>query len=361
MPIYRDKNAKGEETGRWRVELQKAGRRYRERHDTMKDAKADEARVLKAWAEGQEVGKTKVREDALRTPTLAFGYKEAQGSLWRTSADPRTAWLHVSIINDILGPETLLDEVDTQSIDRVIKELRAGALGRKPVTDSTINRYLSHYNTWLKWLSARKHRKVPMSEVTIDWQEEDEGRIRWITLDEEADLKRLLPAKCWKIVKVAIETGCRRAELLGAEPGQLNGTKLHLWKTKTKTPRTIPMEPYVARMLKDLLTDGMPSESELRYQWDKAKAAMGLSNDDDFVFHACRHTCATRLVEAQVNLKVIQNFLGHKVIQTTMRYAHVHDGMLLDAVAIRKQHVDNIQERSRFSARTVGNVGLQAA
>ena len=55
---------------------------------------------------------------------------------------------------------------------------------------------------------------------------------------------------------------------------------------------------------------------------------MGLSGDGEFVFHARRHTRATRLVEMGVNLRVIQQFMGHKVIQTTLRYAHVSDDML---------------------------------
>ena len=55
---------------------------------------------------------------------------------------------------------------------------------------------------------------------------------------------------------------------------------------------------------------------QLRYAWNKAKVAMGLSGDGEFVFHALRHTRATRLVEMGVNLRVIQQFMGHKVIQT---------------------------------------------
>lgn len=51
---------------------------------------------------------------------------------------------------------------------------------------------------------------------------------------------------------------------------------------------------------------------------------MGLAGGtEDFVFHSCRHTRATRLLEAGVDLPIIQAMLGHKHIETTMRYAHV--------------------------------------
>jgi hypothetical protein len=72
-------------------------------------------------------------------------------------------------------------------------------------------------------------------------------------------------------------------------------------------------------------------EHQLRYAWEKAKTAMGMSQDEDFVFHCLRHTRATRLVELGVNLRVIQQFMGHRSIQTTLRYAHVSDDMLADA------------------------------
>jgi len=55
---------------------------------------------------------------------------------------------------------------------------------------------------------------------------------------------------------------------------------------------------------------------------------MGLLDDEDLVFHCLRHTRATRLVEMGVNLRVIQQFMGHRSIQTTLRYAHVSDDQL---------------------------------
>jgi len=44
-------------------------------------------------------------------------------------------------------------------------------------------------------------------------------------------------------------------------------------------------------------------------------------------FHDLRHTAATRMVEAGVNIVVISKILGHSDIKTTMRYAHPEDSL----------------------------------
>jgi hypothetical protein len=41
--------------------------------------------------------------------------------------------------------------------------------------------------------------------------------------------------------------------------------------------------------------------------------------------HRLRHTLATRLVNAGMDIVSIQRLLGHEKLETTMIYAHVHD------------------------------------
>ena len=42
-----------------------------------------------------------------------------------------------------------------------------------------------------------------------------------------------------------------------------------------------------------------------------------------FVLYDLRHTFATRMIEAGVDLPTLRDIMGHKDIRTTMRYVHV--------------------------------------
>lgn len=52
----------------------------------------------------------------------------------------------------------------------------------------------------------------------------------------------------------------------------------------------------------------------------------------NFRWHDLRHTFASRLVVAGVPLRAVQILLGHKRIETTLRYSHLSDTHLRDAV-----------------------------
>lgn len=68
----------------------------------------------------------------------------------------------------------------------------------------------------------------------------------------------------------------------------------------------------------------------IRFMLSQSK--MGLATDLYFVFHACRLACATRLVQANVNLRIIRRFMGHERIETTIRHAQLSDTMLQGAL-----------------------------
>ena len=56
---------------------------------------------------------------------------------------------------------------------------------------------------------------------------------------------------------------------------------------------------------------------------------------DEFDYHSLRHTHATELSEAGVNIKEIQRRLGHSTLEiTTRRYIHATDRMEQESIDI---------------------------
>ena len=120
--------------------------------------------------------------------------------------------------------------------------------------------------------------------------------------------------------------------------GKLEKFKIfHIRKTKTGKEREIPIHPYVLEELekwipmRNQLYPGtqwlFPSPQnpekhlgEFRKTWKSILRKARIS--EHFVPHDMRHCFATRLVRAGANVVDIKELMGHKNIETTMRYTN---------------------------------------
>ena len=269
--------------------------------------------------------------------TLAEALKRATSIAWAGARSELTSVRNACGALAYFGGARRLATISTTALDGYVEALQA-----RGNSDGTINRKLAALS---KMMAVAIERGGLSSKPHFPRRRESQGRIRFLTDAEERRVITLF--RQWNCmgyadaVMVLADTGLRLGELLRLEHRDvdLKARLLTVWQTKTGQPRTVPM---TTRVHDILISVGqgrcfLINEDAFRHAWDRARGLMGLTDDKGFVIHALRHTCASRLVQRGVNLKVIQEWLGHKSLAMTMRYAHLSPTNLLDAVAVLEQ------------------------
>src|SRR3546814_168383 len=83
---------------------------------------------------------------------------------------------------------------------------------------------------------------------------------------------------------------------------------------------------------------------------DRKKKRVGLEDDQDFVFPTFRHNSAKSMVDEGINIFVSKEWMGHKRIETILRYAHVKQQNLEDALDQVGEYFAKLDGKSRKSA-----------
>ena len=66
-------------------------------------------------------------------------------------------------------------------------------------------------------------------------------------------------------------------------------------------------------------------------RFQQVKKLAGKANDKNWVFHTCRHTCASRMAEAGIPLAKVAAWLGHSPNSpVTARYIHFYGAGKID-------------------------------
>jgi len=129
------------------------------------------------------------------------------------------------------------------------------------------------------------------------------------------------------IVRLALETGMRRGEILGLSWGHVNMSKgtVHLPDTKNGDSRTVPLSPAAQDVLRGLTRsiDGRVfpvGDSGFVHTFQRATERAGLK---DLHFHDLRHEATSRFFEKGLDLMEVASITGHKSLSMLKRYTHL--------------------------------------
>ena len=175
----------------------------------------------------------------------------------------------------------------------------------------------------------------------------DEARIRYLTDAEATRLVNACPANLRRLVRAALLTGTRWGELTSLKTADVNLSTGHLYIAESKSGRSrhVPLNPEGLEHFKALVTGKTGDELVLTREDGKPwghnhhvralQAACKVAKVKPAVsFHELRHTYASHLAQAGVDLLTISKLLGHADTRITAKhYAHLAGKTLALAVA----------------------------
>ena len=181
----------------------------------------------------------------------------------------------------------------------------------------------------------------------------DNRRTRFLTREEAAALLSELAKRSTDVHDMALfslQTGARAGEVFSLTWGDIDlfqGTAL-LRDTKSNKNRHLYLTDEVKNMLAHRRAAGakntdlvFPDKNgnkvvQISDSFNRAIDKLGLNVDvtdrrDKLTFHSLRHTYASQLVQAGVDIYHVKELLGHSTITLTERYSHLSESTLKQA------------------------------
>lgn len=310
MSVYWDAQKK-----RWRIEITINGRRTRKL--TPAGASKAEAQQWEAQARNRawqgELGRKPTR-------TLAEAVQKwAEEELPRLKSETDTR-NHAAQLLPYICNATL------EELPDVAERYKADHAHLKP---ATVNRRLAV----LRRVGNLAHRRWAWTDQPIGDRVQllQEKNARHLYLSREEILALCIAAThqhTEDAILIAAYTGLRLGEICRLKPDNIVGDVIRLGgDTKTGKPRTVPIHPCLLDAIRRL---PLPVGKErIQQAFNQARGAIGRP---DIHFHDLRHSFASLLVQAGVQLYTAGLLLGHASTKTTQRYAHLADEHLRDAV-----------------------------
>ena len=335
MPIRKIGNA-------WQVDIRKKGVVFRKSCSSKSDAVKLEKHCVKCIEDNLPLPEA----NSIVGMTSEILFRKTADKYWSDSDWGLTQIRRQEKILDVMGRNVPIQEITSNMIDDILQHFK-----KKGASTSSLNKISACIS---KSLNLAVDRGWLDKKPKIDWITTNNNRLRYLIKEEEAYLVQILTAKqeieCKDFFLFLLDTGLRRGEALrlSCRDVDLDKGTLSVWETKNGNPRTVPLTTRVKNILETRIdTEGRLknkpifnlTEEKIRRVWEWLRSNMGLEDDKEFVLHSLRHTCASRLVQRGIQLQVVQQWLGHKSINMTLRYAHLDTQNLLDASKVLESNI----------------------
>lgn len=226
-------------------------------------------------------------------------------------------------------------------------------LGRVPVSSLT----KTHIQSYLLWMLQKKGSSETVVHTAVNaikfYYEAVEGRQKEFydlprpkkpqklpDILAESEVAKLLGAlpnlKHRALLMTSYSAGLRVSELVKLKVGDIDGERMmiHIRCGKGKKDRMVSLSATLQKVLRTYYKqykpkeylfegeDGGPYSTRSAQEVLKmAKRLSGISKSGSI--HSLRHAFATHLLESGIDLRYIQDLLGHASVTTTMLYTHV--------------------------------------
>jgi integrase len=311
MPIRWDTRNK-----RWRFEFDRviAGRRYRP------------SKLLpRGWSQAQADAYD--RQETARLYALATGVEQRQPLIDEAVAlylRDKTALKsykataeHLAAIAWAYAGKTL---EDLPAVARDVQE-------RSEVAPATVRNRLAVLKAAARW--AWKAHGLTKEDPTTRMQLPRVKNERHVYIGRKQMLQACRACTHWQAqiaIRVAFYSGLRLGELYTVQP---EAGALVLADTKNGDRRAIPAHPRIKHLLRHLPLTA--PKITVQRAWQVARAKVGLEH---VTLHDLRHSAASEMANAGVDLFTVGKVLGHRDSRSTARYSHLTAGTLANAVGL---------------------------
>ena len=213
---------------------------------------------------------------------------------------------------------------------------------RQEVAAATVNRQVALLRKVLSHaLEAGEIDVHPLQRIRL--LQEAPARSPVLDLDDEQKLIAVSPPWFGFMIRMAVLTGCRQAELRALKWRHINfdaGT-LTVEDSKSGDSRQVIIHPsilpdlHARRQMPEapviVMPNGrVPSAPGINHAMQRATKKIGRVG---FRFHDLRHIAGSRLLAEGASLPEVASFLGHKTLSIARRYAHVTQTRLRDLIS----------------------------